>query len=113
MSFSRKVKRSKKKHKYIEPNYIESWQEWQDHQDVSGYYTGGRTPQFIFDKDASIYGLLLIVNGGITLLIGLFFCKSTSDPFIFKLLFMGLGALQFYAGIKRGFKRKAKAKKKS
>lgn len=113
MSFSRKVKRSKIKRKYIEPNYIESWQEWQDHQYVGGYYTGGRMPHFILDKDASSYSLILIVNGGITLLIGLFFCKSTSGLFIFKLLFMALGALQFYAGIKRGFKRKAKAKKKS
>ena len=98
-------KKRRKTQKARQANGLESWVEWQEHQYVPGYYTGGRIPPYLLGRRPNRYGCLLVVMGILILVGGVAFGLGGPDDegtmgFVIYVFWGMLGILHLLAGIK-------------
>ena len=110
MSYQRKLQRGKLARKELkEPDYIESWQEWQEKQYIPGYYIGkNRKPHFYKEMlnnqpSGAVYFAFACFIFGL-IIYRVFFTDSGFDDindYITTVFTGGLGVLFVYIGIER------------
>ncbi len=90
-----------------DPNYINEFVEWQEHQYVAGYYTGGRIPPYVTKPGKpGIIGKIMIITGSFTLLmfvIAFIVGLSTQNifqDFVSSLALAGVGVAQLFTGMR-------------
>ena len=62
---TKRGKRKKPRREQTRSGAIERWQDWQAHQYVGGYYTGGRVPPFYRGPRPNRFGWTLVVSGAL------------------------------------------------
>lgn len=88
-------------------DYINEFVEWQEHQYVPGYYTGGKIPPFVTKPGRSgMMGIIMVITGSFTIVMFLIaFIVGLSTQNIFQdlassLALVGAGLAQIFAGLK-------------
>ncbi len=99
-------------------DYINEFVEWQEHQYVPGYYTGGKIPPFVTKPGRpGMMGIIMVITGSFTILMFLVaFIIGLCTQNIFQglassLALAGVGLAQIFAGL-RYIKRQREADKK-